>query len=135
LWALPKLLLGRPQSHQSTTSAASAALQKQLQGQRHRQQQRQQQQQQQEEADSGVSKAWLRQYCWLLQDLADVLLPGLEQLSPTELVDVAAGLAGLGFFPGRCQSGPMLEKSGGVLVDIDRTFLQSTASMRASNVL
>lgn len=29
-----------------------------------------------------------------------MMLPSLEQLSPTELVDVAAGLADLGFFPG-----------------------------------
>lgn len=34
------------------------------------------------------------------QDLCDMMLPSLEQLSPTELVDVAAGLADLGFFPG-----------------------------------
>mgnify|MGYP001807326903 CR=1 FL=1 len=35
------------------------------------------------------------------QDLCDLVLPGLEKLSVVELVDVAAGLADAGFFPGR----------------------------------
>jgi hypothetical protein len=101
IWALPKLLLGRPQTHQAATAAADDANHKRQQGQ-HQRGRHQQRQQQQQDASAGVSKAWMRQYCWLLQDLCDLLLPGLEKLSPTELVDVAAGLAGLGFFPGVC---------------------------------
>jgi hypothetical protein len=63
VWALPRLLVGRTSSQAADDSAAAAASGQQQQG---RQQRISQQQQQQQQAVS-VSKAWLRQYCWLLQ--------------------------------------------------------------------
>ncbi|KAF6262222.1 hypothetical protein COO60DRAFT_661786 [Scenedesmus sp. NREL 46B-D3] len=101
IWALPRLLLPLTHSQAAAAAAAAAAVpaddadsDKASAGYL----------QQQQGGAGGVvgspAGGWLRQYCWLLQDTADVLLRGMDKLPYTELVDAASGFADLGFFPG-----------------------------------
>jgi hypothetical protein len=71
VWALPRLLVGRASSQAAADSAAAADSGQLQQGKQGRRQRVPQQQQQGEvvqvQQAVHVSKAWLRQYCWLLQ--------------------------------------------------------------------